>query len=98
MTPKTTNKGRDKMSKIHLNVCVCPCCVMAGAMDILAEAEGLKKQIDVDIAVRAVKCFPAAKHDVIAPVIYFRGEMIENASAQTVMAKIFADERGGKRN
>lgn len=81
------------MSKTNVKVCVCSNCVMAGAIDIISSVESLKKiknQINHAIKLSTVACREACEHDLDSPVVYINDEMMENATTQTIMAKILS--------
>lgn len=87
------SKGRDLMSKTNVKVCVCSHCVMAGAMDIISSVKSLKKikpESARTMQLETVSCRSGCGHDLSSPVVYINDEMMENATTQTVMAKILS--------
>lgn len=78
------------MIKTNVRVCVCPGCVMAGAIDIISSVKSLKKieTPSSSVQLSTVTCQRAGEHDLNSPVVYINNEMMENATTQTVMAKI----------
>ncbi len=81
------------MQKLTVQVCVCPECVMNGAMDIMEAIESLNK-LKVQLSLHAsVNIIPRAHlgeedHGSKSPLVIVNNELIENANAETVMSKI----------
>ncbi len=84
------------MQKIIVKVCVCSNCVMAGAIDIISSIESLKKiktPLGYSIKITPTSCPKNLSHDLNSPVVWVNDDMMENATTQTVMAKILADQQ-----
>lgn len=81
------------MKKIDVFVCVCAECMLSGAMDLICGIESLKKVPKLSpFTVKIIPTMPldCHNHSACAPVITVEDEMMENATAQNVMAKILA--------
>ena len=83
------------MKKLTVTVCVCTECVMNGAIDLIESIESLNKlkvqlRLQTQIEVNTSKCIGEPRHGDHSPVVEINGEKIENANAETVMAKIIA--------
>lgn len=81
------------MQKLTVQVCVCPECVMNGAMDIMEAIESLKKlkvQLSLNASVNIVPCanLGGEHHGSKSPIVVVNNETIENANAETVMSKV----------
>lgn len=82
------------MQKVHVKVCVCSSCVMAGAIDIISSVESLKKiksQSGHSIKISHISCPKGCDHDLSSPVVHINDDVMENATTQTVMAKILSE-------
>ena len=83
------------VNEILIEVCSGSECVMMGAMDIIESIEGLgqlKRQLHVKIPVQVVptKCMGYCKQGSFSPVVRVNGEVITNATSETIMAKIMS--------
>ncbi len=90
-----TRGEKQIMKKLTVTVCVCTECVMNGAIDLIESIESLNKlkvqlRLNTQIDVQTSKCIGEPKHGDKSPMVEINGEYIENANAETVMAKIIA--------
>ena len=87
-----TRGEKQIMKKLTVTVCVCTECVMNGAIESIESLNKLKVQLrlNTQIDVQTSKCIGEPKHGDKSPMVEINGEYIENANAETVMAKIIA--------
>ncbi|MEG0691794.1 MAG: hypothetical protein RR444_01805 [Oscillospiraceae bacterium] len=84
------------MKSLEVKVCVCTHCVMNGAMDIVESIESLQKlktqlRFNTAVKVLANECLcDKMEHGDCSPLVYVNGEVLANATSETVTAKIIS--------
>ena len=83
------------MKRLIVEVCVCPECVMMGAMDIIEAIVSLKKlktqlRLNTQVQVITKSCIGDPKHGSDSPVVVINGDRLVCANSQTVMEKIIS--------
>ena len=81
------------MKDLTIEVCACSSCVMKGAMDIIDSIENLNDvkefaEKEYNIEIKPVNCIGTPNHGSASPVVRIGDQILENATAETVMAQI----------
>lgn len=84
------------MKCLEVKVCVCTHCVMNGAMDIVESIESLQKlknqlRFNTSVKIIADECLcDKAERGERSPLVLMNSEYLENATSETVTAKIIS--------
>lgn len=80
------------MKNITVELCVCPKCVMHGAMDLLENINSIKKMKSLrnkySMKITTAPCLDGCQHDGNRPVVSLNGEILENEKENEVMSRI----------
>ncbi len=82
------------MKQLTVDICVCPQCVLEGAMSIMDSVDSLnqlEEQLNgVELLVQTHKHLGEGSHGESAPVVRIGEEYLEKATCENVMARVMA--------
>lgn len=83
------------MKRVGITVCVCPDCVLNGAMDIVEAVESLSKlklqlRLNTQVEISMDSHLDGGNHSDRAPVVMVNNELFESTNSENVMSKILS--------
>ena len=80
------------MKQLTVDICVCPQCVLGGAMSIMDSVDSLNQLEDqlqgVELKVQTHKHLGEGSHSETAPVVRIGEEYLEKATDENVMSQV----------